>query len=196
MGMLEKILGLDRKFFFFINQGLRNPVFDFLLPYMRNSITWIPLYLALLYFIPLKFKMKGWYWIALAGLQVALTDLVNSRIIKHIIMRPRPCNDVALKDQVHLLLKSCPISSGFPSSHAVNHVAFAAFFFFTLRKPLGNKVAWIFLWAFLICFAQIYVGVHYPLDILGGTILGFMVGWSFARIFNDYFPLGQRDRIP
>ncbi len=191
MALLDTIMELDRELFFFINHRLNNPFFDLVLPYARNAITWIPLYILLLYLIIRAFNQKGVYWILAAAVIAILTDAANSRVIKHIIMRPRPCNDEVLRTKVHLLLANCPFSSSFPSSHAVNHFAFAAFFFYTLREQWGNKTAWIFLWAFIICFSQVYVGVHYPLDIICGGIFGFLIGLSFARIFNSYFPLNS-----
>ncbi len=91
-------------------------------------------------------------------------------------------------DQVRLLVP-CSGSYSFTSSHATNHFGMAAFFFFTFRHFL-KYWAWIpFVWAFLVVYAQIYVGIHYPLDIIGGAGLGIALAWMVASFFNKRFGL-------
>lgn len=189
MSFFERVLQLDRDLFFLINSGSSNSFFDLILPYIRNANTWIPFYLFLLIFIPLKHKKKGLFWVLLIAATGAVTDPVSSRLIKENIFRLRPCGDISLAGQVHFLLQYCPQSSSFTSSHAANHFGFATFFYFTLRTYYGNRVWLIFLWAFIICYAQIYVGVHYPLDIIGGAVAGSIIGYFFSRIFNKYMKL-------
>jgi undecaprenyl-diphosphatase len=81
------------------------------------------------------------------------------------------------------LLANCGTGGGFTSAHAANHFGLAMFLFITLRPILGNWLYLFFVWAAIICFAQVYVGVHYPFDILAGAILGCLVGWGIATIF-------------
>jgi undecaprenyl-diphosphatase len=189
MSFFEKILQLDRDLFFIINSKWSNSFFDLVLPYTRNAYTWIPFYLFLLIFIPLKHKKKGWFWILLAVATAASTDLVSSRLIKENIFRLRPCGDLSLAGHIRFLLHYCPQSSSFTSSHAANHFGFATFFYFSLKSYYSRWVWLIFFWAFIICYAQIYVGVHYPLDIIGGAIAGSMIGYIFSRVFNKYMRL-------
>ncbi|MDP4264129.1 MAG: phosphatase PAP2 family protein [Bacteroidota bacterium] len=189
MSFFDKILQLDRDLFFLINDKWSNSFFDWLLPYTRDANTWIPLYLFLLIFIPLKHKKKGLLWVLLAVVEGACTDLVSSRLIKENIFRLRPCQDPSLKDHIHVLVQYCPHSSSFTSSHAANHFGFATFLYLTLKEYYGKWTALIFLWAFIICYAQAYVGVHYPLDLVGGAIAGSIIGYIFSWVFNKYLRL-------
>jgi undecaprenyl-diphosphatase len=81
-------------------------------------------------------------------------------------------------------VKYCPVSSSFTSSHAANHFAAAMFIFTTFRKTISPKWAFLFLWAFAISYAQVYVGVHFPFDIFCGAIAGVILGYIPATIFN------------
>ena len=186
MTFLEKVLQLDRDLFFLINTKWSNRLFDLILPYTREANVWIPFYLFLLILMPLKHRKRGWFWILLAIVTGACTDQVSSRLIKDHIFRIRPCGDKSLAGHIHFLVQYCPQSSSFTSSHAANHFGFATFLFITLRNYYGKGVWLIFLWAFIICYAQVYVGVHYPLDVLGGAIVGVCIGYITAWIFNKY----------
>jgi undecaprenyl-diphosphatase len=92
-----------------------------------------------------------------------------------------------MNDSVRFLLSYKPQSSSFTSSHATNHFALAAFFYFTLKKYFNKWGLLFFCWAFMICYAQVYVGVHYPFDVICGGIIGFSIGYGFARFFNLKF---------
>ena len=88
-----------------------------------------------------------------------------------------------MADNIRILVNYCPMSSSFTSSHACNHFAMACFVFFTLRQT-GKWWIAIFIWAFLVSYAQVYVGVHYPVDVLGGALLGSLIGFGTSRIFR------------
>ena len=193
MTFFEKVLQLDHDLFFLINSKWSNPLFNLILPYTREANTWIPFYLFLLIFILFKHKKNGWLWILLAVVTAASTDLVSSRLIKDHIFRLRPCADLSLAAHIHFLARYCPHSSSFTSSHAANHFGFATFFFITLKNYYGKWMSLIFFWAFIICYAQVYVGVHYPLDIAAGAIVGSIIGYIISMIFNKYSRL---ERVP
>lgn len=193
MTFFEQLLELDKSAFFFINNKLSNPFFDFLMPLLRDAKNWIPFYIFLLIFLPLKHKTKGWFWVLFALLTGACTDLISSHIIKQNIWRVRPCGDLSIAEHVRFIIAYCPQSSSFTSSHAANHFGIASFIFFTLHKFYGGKIWFIFLWAFLICFAQVYVGVHYPGDIIGGTIVGLLIGFLLSKIYNRYWEISKSE---
>jgi undecaprenyl-diphosphatase len=104
--------------------------------------------------------------------------------LKEAVHRPRPCQDVAFMNYVRLLLKQCSGSYSFVSNHAANHFGMATFAFLTFRGIFKHWMYLAFLWAFFIAYAQVYVGVHYPLDVLGGAVLGLIVGSVTASIFD------------
>ena len=189
MSVLQEILKWDRECFKVINTQWTNSFFDQLFPFIRNAYFWLPLYLFLLVFIIINFNRSAWFWILFAVLTAATSDLLSSHVIKEWVYRPRPCNDNVMMGYVRMLAAYCGKNSSFTSSHAVNHFAFAMFVFHTTKK-LNLKWVWLlFPWALLICYAQVYVGVHYPIDVIVGALLGLAIGFAWARFFNHYFSL-------
>lgn len=170
-----------------VNSHLTNSWFDLLMPFLRNSYHWAPLYLFLIVFAILNFKSRGLWWVVLFICTVSVTDIISSHVFKEVFARLRPCQDPQFYDHVRLLLKKCSGSYSFTSSHAANHFGMALFFFITAR-PLIGRWAWIaILWAAAISYAQVYVGVHYPFDILGGALLGTCFGTFLGLFFNKRF---------
>ena len=181
---MHELLKLDRQAFFLINHAGQNGLFDALMPLLRHAYFWAPFYTFLLIYVVSNFKKNVLLWILFSILLVTMTNYISSDFIKHFIFRLRPCNDTGLIPPARLLLSYKPQSSGFTSSHATNHFAMAVFFFVTMRKQTGNWGLLFFVWALLIGYAQVYVGVHYPLDIIGGALVGSGFGLLFAYIFK------------
>ncbi|HEX2534671.1 MAG TPA: phosphoesterase, partial [Chitinophagaceae bacterium] len=117
----------DQWLFSKLNGQWTNPVFDFILPYFRDSVFWGPFYLFLLTFIPLNYGRKGWWWTLAFLCTVAIADMVSSRIFKEAFERLRPCQDPVFMDSVRLLLKQCSGSYSFTSSHAANHFGISTY---------------------------------------------------------------------
>jgi len=108
-------------------------------------------------------------------------------LFKHNFHRPRPCLEPDLLFQARLLIDQCSGGSSFISNHAANHFGMATFFFITFRSVL-RKWAWIgFLWAGLIAYAQVYVGIHYPLDVVAGAVFGMTIGLLTGKLFNKRY---------
>ena len=184
--LFSGIEATDRKLFFFINDRMSNHFFDSVLPFVRESTIWAPLYLFMLVFAVSNFGKRGWLWFVFAVCTAALCDLVSSHIIKEHIFRLRPCQDPELADQIHILVNYCPVSSSFTSSHATTHFGLAVFIAVTLRRYISRWVYLFLAWAAVISFAQVYVGVHYPFDVVCGAVLGCLLGFIVARFFNNY----------
>ncbi len=176
---MHKVLQADKYLFSIINGKWHNSFFDWLMPYLRQSEIWIPLYLFLVVFVLLNVHKSGWF-ILFCICTVALTDLISSHIIKSNIIRIRPCADPELAGVVRFLVAYCPQSSSFTSSHAANHFGMAAFVSTALKPLIGPWIYLIYFWAFIIVYAQIYVGVHFPLDVIAGTIIGLVMGAILA----------------
>lgn len=167
-----------------INTEWTSPFFDRIFPWWREATTWIPLYFFLVFLIFWNFGIKAWPWVIGLILTVAVTDQVSSGFLKNYFNRPRPCNDPVIGEYVRLLLNRCPSSGSFTSSHATNHFGLACYLFFTMKDYFKRWGYLLFFWAASICYGQLYVGVHYPLDILGGAIVGSVIGISMASLFN------------
>mgnify|MGYP000011032515 FL=1 len=186
--MLETILELDQTIFFWINNDWHNPFLDWLMPYWRNKYTWIPFYIFLLIFALWKYRIRGLFFILALGATVAISDPLSSELVKKNVQRVRPCNDTTINESV-LLLVRCGGGYSFTSSHATNHFAVAVFLLLTLGRAF-RKIKWpLLFWAASIAIGQVYVGVHYPLDIIAGGLMGSAVGWLVARLFNRYLGL-------
>ncbi|MEI6946122.1 phosphatase PAP2 family protein [Paraflavisolibacter sp. H34] len=180
----QQIDALDKRLFLLLNSKWTNPFFDFILPYFRDSVFWAPLYLFIVVFMALNYGKKGLWWSIFFLCTVALADTVSSKGFKESFQRLRPCQDPFFLDQVRLLLKGCSGSYSFTSSHAANHFGMATYVSVTLYSTFKRWIYVFYLWAFFISYAQIYVGVHYPLDVLGGGIVGAACGLLTAYGFH------------
>ncbi len=186
---MHQLLELDKQLFTIINSKWHSNFLDATLPLSRHAMIWAPFYLFMILFALINFKKTGIWWVLFAAGTVTLTNFISSDLIKENIFRLRPCNDADMTSGLRFLLSYRPQSSSFTSSHAANHFGLAAFFFFTLNAKIG-KWAWLFFaWATIVSYAQVYVGVHYPLDVICGGLVGFLFGYLSARSFNKNYSL-------
>ncbi len=187
--MFTNLLNWDRWLFTKINHDWTNTFLDNVFPLWREAITWVPLYIFLLAFVLINFGNKAWPWIIGLLITVALTDQISSHLLKPLVNRPRPCHDALLVDNIRLLLGYCSDSKSFTSSHATNHFGVAFFVYRTLR-PYFKKWSYLFFfWAATISYGQVYIGVHYPIDIICGALLGSGIGYFTSYYFNKKFEL-------
>ncbi len=183
LSIFQQIKDIDQALFHQINGVCHYPLLDKILPWTRHSNNWIPLYVVLLGWMVYQIGWKTWKWLLFALINVGITDQVSSSIFKPLFHRLRPCNDPALYGKTRLLLDHCSGGFSFTSSHAANHFGLAMFIFITWGVSKQRYSKYFFVWAGLIAFAQVYVGVHYPLDILGGTMIGLIAGYFMARLY-------------
>jgi len=183
----QQIADWDRSLFLFLNHKLANPFFDAVLPFFRDSVFWAPLYLFIMAFVFLNFGKKGFWWAVGFIATVAFADLLGTYAFKETIRRIRPCNEPLLREQVRLVIQRCPGGYSFLSNHAANHFGLATFMVLTFRPIFKTWIYAAYIWAALISFAQVYVGVHYPLDILAGVLLGTCAGYLTASVYRANF---------
>ena len=190
--LFQKVLQYDFRIMFWLNRSFSNPFLDKAALLMRESIFHVPVYVFILLYLALNLKRKALWWILGAVILIGFSDLVSSHFLKGYYNRPRPCRDPLMMSHINFLAKYCGANGSFPSSHAVNHFAFATYAFVSLRKIAGYF--WIlFIWAALISLSQVYVGVHYPLDILVGAILGCIFGFVGGRFARQTLSLHQHN---
>ncbi|MDF1543730.1 MAG: phosphatase PAP2 family protein [bacterium] len=187
--MLEFLAGIDQAVFVFINSQLANPVTDWLMPIITSNNLLRLLYgLALL--LMLLFGNSRVRWLCLfSALVLLLTDQTSASLIKPLIGRLRPCHTLP---DVHLLV-DCGGGKAMPSSHAANAFGLAALFSLALPRTR----VYLLIFAALVALSRIFVGVHYPADIVVGGVVGCLFGYLvwilFARVENR-LP-GIRNRV-
>jgi membrane-associated phospholipid phosphatase len=184
MDLIDRLIEFDKALMIRINSEWNNPLLDTIFQHIRETYFWIPLYLFFIVLAALNFGKKGWLWILGGVLTVTLTDQVSSNLIKSFIFRLRPCRDPSIADHIRFFVRYCPVSSSFTSSHATNHFGFACFVIFTMRRFTGKWVYALLVMALAVSYAQVYVGVHYPLDVFFGGLTGSFIGYGMSVIFN------------
>ena len=179
----DLIVYYDHIAWYYLNTQWHNSFLDCIAPFLRNQWFWAPLYLFLLLFMPSKYGRTGWIWCAGFLISFALSDQVSAHLLKPYFHRIRPCNNSYLASIIHNIVP-CGSGYSFPSSHASNHFAMGIF----SARTLGRQKKWIvpmaILWATLVSLAQVYVGVHFPLDVTCGALLGSIIGISIGTLFN------------
>jgi membrane-associated phospholipid phosphatase len=183
--VIEKLIAIDQQAFVAIHHAMANPVFDVLLPLAREPLTWLPLYLAFAYLAIKKYKTQGLYIIIATAVIVALCDRFSAGLIKPYFERLRPCHEPNLATYIRHLV-DCGGQYGFISSHATNHFGMAVIFTWFFKKISRLPfLTWVFYaWAALISFAQIYVGKHYPGDVIVGMLVGIIIGKLILNILT------------
>ncbi|MCB9308948.1 MAG: phosphatase PAP2 family protein [Lewinellaceae bacterium] len=181
---MGQFLQWDYFLFQIINTRWSNPLMDALFPIWRNPYFWLPLYVFILAFFVFNYGKKA-YWILLFTLLTVMTsDSFNSQLVKKSIQRLRPCNN----EFVEVISRvQCGSGFSFASTHAANHFALAAFWSMTFGQVMPSIRRWLWLWAASIAFAQVYVGVHFPSDVFVGALMGFIIGYLYALVFNKYY---------
>jgi len=171
--MLQWFIELDKNVFLYIN-GIHSPAWDNVMWWITRASTWIPLYIVLLVIVIYKERPYRFiFTILFVALVVTLCDQF-SVLIKNLVERPRPTHDPEIANLVHIVNNYRGETYGFVSSHAAN--------FFGVATFLSNQFKhfrwslFLFIWALVIVYSRVYMGVHYPLDIICGAMLGVLIG--------------------
>ena len=185
--MIESLIDIDKQIFIAIHHGLANPVFDMILPWLREPKAWIPLYLLFAFLAIQKYKLQGLYIVLAAAVIVALCDRFSAGFMKPYFERLRPCHEPSLTLYIRDLV-DCGGQYGFISSHATNHFGLAVIFAWFFKKVSSMScIPWVFyLWAGVISLAQIYVAKHYFGDVLVGALAGILIAKVLLAIFTKF----------
>lgn len=182
---------IDTELFLFLN-GIHSPFFDVVFEWISDRYSWIPFYLILAVLLGFKFKWKLLVLVPFITLLIITSDQFSVHFFKDVFLRLRPCHNPEIADLVHIVNNHCGGKYGFVSSHAANTFALAVFVGLVLKKHLKWLFPFLLIWAAVVSYSRIYLGVHYPGDILGGAALGAIIGfvmWKMLCFTNTFFKL-------
>ena len=186
---MDILLQFDTDIFLFLN-GLHNSLFDFIMYWVSTTVVWIPLWLLFIYLLISEYKKQAIWLIISLLVAVSLADSISVHLFKNVFERLRPCHNDEISQLVHIVKDHCGGKYGFVSSHAANMFAIAVF----IGNALKHKFKYIFLlsvlWASLVAYSRIYLGVHYPLDIIGGALLGSLISSIIWRLIKPQLNKG------
>jgi len=179
--MIDFLEKTDHALFLLLN-GWHSPFWDQVMWQVSGIWIWIPLYLFILAWLVKIYKRRFWVLLLFVILLIVLSDQASVHLFKDVFRRLRPCHNEALAPLVHLIHGHCGGLYSFVSSHAANIFAVATFSSLLIRKRLYTIL--IFMWALLIGYSRVYLGVHFPGDVLGGAVLGILTGWFVVYLFR------------
>jgi undecaprenyl-diphosphatase len=176
--MIEQLEHVDQQLFLFLN-SLHCPFLDPIMYAISGKLIWVPLYVAILTYLAIREKKKFFLLVLFIILAAVLTDQTTN-IIKFAVKRLRPCHEPALEGMVHVL-GNCGGLYSFVSAHAANSFDVAMLSLLFIRKRWYTFV--IVIWAIVIGYSRIYLGVHYPGDVICGSVIGIFYGWTFYHLY-------------
>ena len=189
---MEELLELDKRLLLFLN-GWNSPFFDSVMLTLTETFVWTPLYATLIYFV-IKIYGKSSMWILLGvALTILLCDRITSGFMKPFFARLRPSHEPSLEGLLHLVNDYRGGLYGFASSHAADTFGVAMFVWLSLKKYY--RWIWVvFVWAALMTYTRIYLGVHYPSDILVGALIGMTLGWLSLK--GSFYVWNKNKKAP
>lgn len=186
--MIEALEQLDKELFVYLN-SIQSPVWNAIMVFVSEKLVWIPFYLGLITYLVWRYKKQSILMLLMAIVAVGLADFVASGIFKPYFLRLRPCHDPSLAEFVNLV-KGCGGQFGFMSSHASTSFALAIFFNLILSDRYLIFKVFLVSWAVVISYSRIYLGVHFPGDVIGGALLGSFLAYlsylGYNILLNKY----------
>lgn len=180
--MLEKIINLDKELLVFLN-GLGSPTYDGFWLIITRQIYWTPIFLLVFYLMYKKIGLKN---LLISIIFIAVLILIcdqTANLFKNSFKRLRPCNDLEINTIIRIVKSSKTFS--YFSGHATNSMATAMFVFLIIRKHYKYTFL-LFLFPLIFAYSRIYLGLHFPLDIISGYVFGAIIGFIFYKLYQLY----------
>jgi undecaprenyl-diphosphatase len=191
--MVRLLTELDKWLLLLINSH-HNSFWDSMMWFASGIINWFPVYIFLLFLLIYKFRKQSWLLILLVIPLIFVSDELSSEVLKPLVHRLRPSHEPGIENLLHFVSGYRGGLYGFVSSHACNFFAVATY----LHLTASGKISWLpFLMypiVLLVIYSRIYLGVHYPSDVIAGSLLGALLGWLTARIYNHFRKPAQKEK--
>jgi len=178
--MINYLEKLDQNLFLFINSFHSN-FFDKIMWQISGQIIWIPYFIMIMYLIIKKYGKKTFLPLLFLPLTIISSDIISVHLFKDVFKRLRPCHNQEIANFVHIVKNHCGGEYGFVSSHSTNFFSLATFSSLLIKKNWYTYIS-IFI-ATIIAYSRIYLGVHYPGDVIGGAIVGFVIAFMFFKLY-------------
>lgn len=181
--MLDFLIHKDIELFIYLN-NLGSAQWDGFWLFVTNKFSSIPLYAILLYFTYKQFGLKRTLVILLFGIMLIVVSDQTSNLFKYSFKRLRPCHNNDISSMIRIVKEGCGGLYGYFSGHAINSMGIAMFFGLLLKNSYKYLFSILIFWALVIAYSRIYVGVHYPLDVITGIIFGVLYGTLFNKLLT------------
>ncbi|TMM53301.1 phosphatase PAP2 family protein [Maribacter algarum] len=185
--MLEEILKYDKEVFLLLN-NLGTETWDGLWMFITNKYSSIPIYLLLIFLSYKQFGLKKTGLLVVTAILMITVTNGLADFFKYGVQRLRPCFDIDVNELARLVKDNCGGKFGYFSAHAGNTMAVAVFFSIILKGKFRHIGIFLLVWAVFVAYSRIYIGVHFPLDVFSGMVIGLFFGWLFAKLFIFALP--------
>jgi undecaprenyl-diphosphatase len=181
--MIEILSNLDKQLFLFLN-GFHNAFFDKVMWQISTISFWVPFYIFLLGYLIYRYRKQSIFFIITIAVIILISDQLASSLIKPLVERLRPSHEPSLEGLVYIVNGYVGGNFGFVSSHAANTFGLAVFLSLLFKNRYFSYC--IILWASIVSYSRVYLGVHYPGDVICGAVIGIMAAWLCYFMLSRY----------